>query len=102
MDTVVRISDNLKTEVTKILPGLREDLQTELYTSIGFTPKPAFFSDNKVLHAFYNEAGKYLSMLGHTEAEVEHFISGELHATEENLKKIHRIATLALVQLAMW
>lgn len=102
METISQLSAKLTEEVKKILPALRHSLQLELYESIGYIPKQAFYSDNKVLRAFYNEAGKYLSLAGHTEHEVEHFCSGDIHIDDENRKKIHRIATLALVQLAMW
>lgn len=97
-----RLSDKLTAEIEKVLPDLRRDLQAQLYRSIGYVPKQAFYSDNKVLGAFYNEAGKYLSLAGHDETEVEQFCSGDFTMNEENSKKIQKIATLALVQLAMW
>jgi len=97
-----RLSENITAEIEKILPELRDNLQAELYGSIGYIPKQAFFSDNKVFGAFYNEAGKYLSLAGHDESEVEQFCAGDIYFDDENRKKIERIATLALVQLAMW
>jgi hypothetical protein len=97
-----RLSEKLTYEIEKILPQLRKDLQLELYRTIGYVPKQAFYSDNRVFGAFYNEAGKYLSLVGHDETEVEKFCAGEFHADDENRKKIQKIATLALVQLAMW
>lgn len=96
------LSDKLTIEIEKILPKLRRELQLELYSTIGYVPKQAFFSDNKVFSAFYNEAGIFLSLGGHNEHEVEQFCSGNFNFDEENCKKIQKIATLALVQLAMW
>lgn len=96
------LSEKLAEELKKILPELRKDLQLELYKSIGYIPKQAFYSDHTVFNVFHNEAGKYLSMAGHSEHEVEQFCTGDIHLNDENRQKIHKIATLALVQLAMW
>jgi hypothetical protein len=97
-----RLSDRLVVEIEKILLGLRQDLQLELYSTIGYHPKEAFYSNQKFYGAFYNEAGKFLSLEGRTESDVEQFCSGNMHFGTENLKRIEKIATLALVQLAMW
>ena len=97
-----QLSQKLLGELKSILPTLRKDLQMELHKSIGYIPKQHFYSDHTVYNVFHNEAGKYLSLTGHSESEVEHFCTGDIHLNDENRQKIHKIATLALVQLAMW
>jgi hypothetical protein len=97
-----QLPEKLAEELKRILPDLRKNLQLELYKSIGYVPKQAFYSDSTVFGVFHSEAGKYLSLAGHSETEVEQFCLGNIHINDENRNKIHRIATLALVQLAMW
>ncbi len=102
METISKLSSKLTEEIKIILPSLRQDLQLELHRNIGYIPKQAFFSDHRVFHAFHSEAGKFLSLAGHNENEIEHFCIGDIHINDEIRKKIHKITTLALLQLAMW
>ena len=97
-----QLSDFLKDEIKRILPGLRAELESEFYKRMGLLPCEAFYSDNRVLRVFTNEAGKYYAMLGHDEDSIENLCNSKAMMNEEHRKTIYKIATLVLVQLAMW